>query len=655
MAAREVRASPRRLLLLTTSVAVGVAALVAINSFTANLRESVRRQAQALLGADLSLEGRQPLPASAERLIDTLVGRGAEEARVTNFSAMAYVPRTDGTRLVQVAAIRGGYPFYGEIRTEPDAAWSELQGGRHVVVDPSLLTALRARVGDTLALGEARFIISATVVSAPGNVGFRAAFGPRVFIPARFLQETRLLGFGARAEYEAYLRLPTGISAQAIAEEHGSRFRGERVRLRTVADDRERLNETLSRLTGYLGLVALIALLLGGIGVASAVVVFIRQRMETIAVLRCLGATGKRVLAVYAVEAAGMALAGSLVGASVGVVFQQALPGLLAELLPVDVEATVSWPAIALGVGMGLWVALVFALFSLLSIRRVPPLAALRRDYESEPRPRDPWRWVVSAALVASTVGLAAIQVGSLRQGAIFAAGVAAALLVLWAASWTLVRAARRWLPSGWPYLWRQGLSNLHRPSNQTVTVVLAIGFGAFLLGTLVLVQFNLLQQLRLAGGPARPNLVLFDIQPDQLSAVRRELRDAGLSSAAPVPIVPMRIASIKGRPVRAILSDTSGPGGGAGSWAFRREYRSTYRDTLVASERLEAGSWWQAGGRAPGQVRRTDDRTVPRRPTHPLYGADDRIVGRTRPRWTPRAAPPPTRPTRVASKRCPM
>ncbi len=601
MAVREVRASPRRLLLLTTSVAVGVAALVAINSFTANLRESVRRQAQALLGADLSLESRQPLPASAGRLIDTLVGRGAEEARVTNFSAMAYVPRTDGTRLVQVAAIRGGYPFYGRIRTEPDAAWSDLQSGRHVVVDPSLLTALRARVGDTLALGEARFVISGTVVSAPGNVGLRSAFGPRVFIPARFLEDTRLLGFGARAEYEAYLRLPAGVSAEAIAEEHQARLRGERVRLRTVADDRERLNETLSRLTGYLGLVALIALLLGGIGVASAVVVFIRQRMETIAVLRCLGATGRRVLAVYGVEAAGMALAGSLVGAAVGVAFQQALPGLLAELLPVDVETAVSWSAIVLGVGMGLWVALVFALFPLLSVRRVPPLAALRRDYEAEPRPRDPWRWVVSVALAASTVALAAIQVGSLRQGAIFAAGVAVALLVLWGASWALVRAARRWLPSGWPYLWRQGLSNLHRPSNQTVTVVLAIGFGAFLLGTLVLVQLNLLQQLRLTGGPARPNLVLFDIQPDQLSGVQRELRDAGLSAAAPVPIVPMRIASVKGRPVRGILSDTSDAGAGSGSWAFRREYRSTYRDTLVASERLAAGRWWGGAGPLPG------------------------------------------------------
>ena len=573
-------------------MAVGVAALVAINSFTANLRDSVRRQAQALLGADLSLESRQPLPASAERLIDTLVARGAAEARVTNFSAMGYVPRTDGTRLVQVAAIRGDYPFYGEIRTDPAPAWSALQAGRHAVADPALLAALQARVGDTLALGEARFVIAGTIASAPGNVGLRAAFGPRVYIPARYLEETGLLGFGARAEYEAYLRLPSSISAQAVAEERGPSLRSDRVRVRTVEDDRERLNETLSRLTGYLGLVALIALLLGGIGVASAVVVFIRQRMDTIAVLRCLGATGRRVLAVYGVEAAGMALTGSVLGAAAGVLFQQALPGLLADLLPVDVDVSISWPAVAMGVGMGLWVALVFALFPLLGIRRVPPLAALRRDFESEPRPRDPWRWGVAFTLAASTVALAAVQVGSGRQGAIFAGAVGVALLVLWAASWALVRAAQSWLPGGLPYLWRQGLSNLHRPSNQTVTVVLAIGFGAFLLGTLVLVQLNLLDQLRLTGGPARPNLVLFDIQPDQLPAVERALTEAGLAAAPPVPIVPMRIASVNGRRVQSILADSTT----SGTWAFRREYRSTYRDSLVASERLEAGSWWEPG-----------------------------------------------------------
>jgi putative ABC transport system permease protein len=602
MAAREIRAAPRRLLLLTASVAIGVAALVAIDSFSDNLRDSVREQARALLGADLELSSRSPLTPATARVLDSLVSRGGEVARQTSFSGMAYVPRTSGTRLVQVAAVEAGYPFYGEIRTDPAPAWGALQRGGAVVVDPALLTALNARVGDTLSLGEARFVITGVVTSAPNNVGIRTAFGPRVYIASRDLPATRLLGFGARAEYQALVRLPGSVSPEAMARRFRPVLGPERVRVRTVADDQRDMNDALGRLTGYLGLVALIALLLGGIGVASAVVVFIRQRLDTIAVLRCLGATAGRVFGVYALEAAAMGLGGSLAGAALGVLAQRLLPGLLAGLLPVHVEPVLSPRAIGLGVGMGLWVALVFAAMPLLAVRRVPPLAALRRDVEPERRRLDPWRFAAAGALAASTVALAALQVGSWRQGAVFSAGIGAALLVLWGASWALIRAARRWLPGRWPYVWRQGLANLHRPSNQTATVVLAIGFGAFLLGTLFLVQHNLLRTLRVTGGPERPNLVLFDIQPDQLPAVRQTLAAGGYRVLGPVPIVPMRIQSVKGRPVTRSLADTvSGPDGDPGprtGWALRREFRSTYRDSLVTSERLVAGRWFTPGRR---------------------------------------------------------
>lgn len=605
MAARELRAAPRRLLPLTGSVAVGVAALVAIDSFTDNVRDSVERQAQSLLGADLVMSSRRPLTPAAESVLDTITATGARMARVTSFSGMAFVPRTTGTRLVQVEAVEPGYPFYGAIVTRPGSAWGELHGGRRAVVDPSLLTALGARVGDTLSLGDARFQISGTVQSAPGNTGIRTAFGPKVYIPAGHLAETKLLGFGSRAEYEAFLQLSSGRAAQAIADRYRAPMRAERVRLRTVAEDQNNLNDSLSRLTRYLGLVALIALLLGGIGVSSAVVVFIRQRWETVAVLRCLGAGVRQVLAVYALEAAAMGFAGSLVGAVGGVAAQRVLPRLLAGLLPIDVQPHISWPAAALGVGVGVWVALLFAAIPLLSIRRIPPLAALRRAYESdEPRRFDGWRAAALLALAASTVALAAWQAGSWRRGAIFSAGIATALLLLWGAAWGLAAAARRWAPSRWPYVWRQGLANLQRPSNQTATVVLAIGFGSFLLGTLLLVQANLLRTLELTGGPARPNLVLLDIQPDQRPAIERMLADGGLPSIGPVPIVPMRLQSLKGRPVAATLADTTtgdadGPRNG---WAFRREYRSTYRDTLVSSERLVNGSWWK-GQTSPAEV----------------------------------------------------
>lgn len=596
MAGRELRATPRRLFLLMGTVAVGVAALVAINSFTDNLRESVRLQARSLLGADLSLLSRQPLSLRAAALLDTL-SRRAVVARVTSFAGMAYVPRTEGTRLVQVAAVAGPYPFYGDIRTQPRGAWGELQSGRHIIVDPSLLTALGARMGDTVALGDGRFIITGTIESAPSEVGFRFAFGPRIYIPAAHLGETGLLGFGARVQYEIFLKLPPGVSAQELADRYRAQLRSERVRVRTVADDQRNLNDVLSRLTGYLGLVALMALLLGGIGVASAVVVFIRQRSESIAVLRCLGATGGRIFAIYLVEAAVMGLAGSVAGALLGLGLQRFLPGLLAGLLPVNVVPSISWSAVGLGIGMGLWVALSFTLLPLLGIRHISPLSALRRPYDSEGPRRDLWWGLAILVLSGSTVALAVHQVGSWRQGAIFAAGIALTLLILWGASWALIRLMRRWLPAGWPYLWRQGLANLHRPANQTVTLVLAIGFGAFLLGTLYLVQHNLLRQLRLTGGTARPNLVLFDIQPDQLSGIERELRNAGLPLSNPTPIVPMRIRSVKGRPVTKLLAgDATNGDGPPNAWVYRREYRSTYRDSIVTTERVVAGRWWSPG-----------------------------------------------------------
>ncbi|HXE58698.1 MAG TPA: FtsX-like permease family protein, partial [Gemmatimonadales bacterium] len=379
MAGRESRGSRRRLPLLVGALAAGVAALVAINSFTANLRRSVREQSRALLGADLSLSSRQRPSPAIEALLDSIACGGATPcagdargrvARVTSFAAMAYVPRTAGARLVQVAAIEGGYPFYGEIRTDPPDGWRRLQTGLHALVDPALLAAIDAVVGDTLLLGEGRFVIAGTLVNFPGEVGIRSAFGPRVVIPGRYLAETKLLGFGARARYEAFVKLPSAGDAERLAARYRPRLAAERVRVRTVAEDQSDLEENLGRLGRYLGLVGLVALLLGGLGVGSTVHAYIRQRMETVAVLRCLGASTGRLLAVYLVQAGALGLLGGVVGAAAGAALQFALPSLLGDFLPVDVTVRLSWPALLAGVGMGLWVALAFALLPLLAVRR---------------------------------------------------------------------------------------------------------------------------------------------------------------------------------------------------------------------------------------------------------------------------------------------
>jgi len=329
LAWRESRASLRRFLLIVLAVAIGVAALVAINSFADNLRDSVRREARALLGADLALSMAGPFPEAAEVLLEEVrraTTPPAEVARVVNFGAMALVPGGETTRLVQVLAVDPGYPFYGAIETAPAGEWARLAETGGAVADGSLLIGLGAKTGDEIALGEARFVLRATLENMPGDVGVRSAFGPRVFVPRARVGETRLLTRGSRGRYEAYLRLPPGTDAQKIAERFRPRLSAERLNVRTVSDDQRRLSDTLSRFGNFLGLVALVALLLGGLGVASAVHVFIKRRMATVAVLRCLGATGGTVLAAYLVQSVAVGLVGSLLGAVLGAGVQVALP-----------------------------------------------------------------------------------------------------------------------------------------------------------------------------------------------------------------------------------------------------------------------------------------------------------------------------------------
>lgn len=612
LAWRESRFARRRLFLFLSAISLGVAALVAVQGFSENLAGGVRDQARALLGADLALGSRQVFGEGTEALLDSLQQASVPVARVTSFASMALAPRTGGTRLVQVRAVQGGFPFYGTIETAPEGMWPRLGESRNVLVDPALLVALDARVGDNLALGEARFRILGTLERFPGDVEAASAFAPRVYIPAAYIEETGLVGMGSRVEYDAFVRLPTAGAAEQLAVENRPLLRRERVRSRTVEEQQERLSEALGQLGSYLGLIGVFALLLGGIGVGSAMRAYMAGKADSVAILRCLGATSGQVFAVYLVQAAAMGLAGALLGVVLGVAVQFLLPGMLAGLLPVEVRVTVAPRAVVTGLAMGVWVALAFALLPLLATRRVSPLGVLRRQVEAPaPGRRDVWTWAAWSVLAASLLLITVLQVGSFRVGGAVAGGIAATLALLWLASHGAARGMARLRTSGIAYPVRQGLANLHRPGNQTATVVLALGFGVFLLGTLYLAQHNLLQPLRTGPEEARANLLLWDVQEDQAAPTTALLREQGHAVLQRAPIVPMRIAAINGERVRAgweedaELAEGEGAEGRRGSgWAARREYRSTYRDTTVGSERILAGRWWVPGdaGAEPGE-----------------------------------------------------
>ncbi len=588
LAWRESRNSRRRLLLFVSSISIGVAALVAIDSYSANVTRSIAQQSRALLGADLSLVSRQPLTEQIERQLDSLVAQGAAVGRITTFASMAVLQRSEATRLVQVRAVTAEVPFYGQIRTDPASAWGQLRDGQHALVDESLLIGLGAEVGDTIGIGFSRFRITGLLVDVPGDIGVASALGPRVYISDAHLFATGLIGFGSRAEYEAILRLPEEMSARRIASDLRPVLEEGRARARTVADTERELTAAIGQLNRFLGLVGLIALLLGGIGVASAVHAYVAEKVGTVAVLRCVGASSGQTLGIYLLEAAALGLFGASLGAALGVAIQFALPGVLGEFVPVDVALRLEPRAILAGLGVGLWVAVIFAAPPLLAVRRISPLQTLRRDVEHERvgTRLDLPRAIAASVLAGSVLGIVAMRAGNMREAAVMSLAIGAAVLVLWLAATVLSGAARRVLRDGWTFTIRQGVANLYRPANQTRAVILSLGFGAFLISTLFLVQANLLRQLSLSGEATRANMAFFDVQEDQVEELDSLIRSAGQPVLQRVPIVPMRVASINGRDVTELSR-------GRASWALRREYRSSYRDTLVASERLVAGRWF--------------------------------------------------------------
>jgi putative ABC transport system permease protein len=600
LAWRESRTARRRLLLYMSSISLGVAALVAIDSFAANVQRSIKEQSRTLMGGDLNLRARQTFTARADSILDSLATAGFPTAKVTSFASMASAQPSGNTRLTQVRAVGVGFPFYGEVLTEPTDRWSTLHDGRYVMVDPSLLVGLDAQIGDSLQIGFARFEIRASLTNIPGDPGIAATVGPRVFISERHLAATGLLGLGARAEYEAVVKLPEGTRTAIWAAPLRPKFDSLSIRMRTVEEREGDLTDAITQLARFLSVVGLIALLLGGIGVASGVNAFVQRKIDTVAVLRCLGASSAQVMTIYLVQAAVMGLVGAGAGALLGVGIQFALPQALGDFLPVDVEVTLVPSALLLGLGIGLWVAIVFALRPLLVLRRVSPLQAIRRDDAAlaASRRSDLLTQLTNLGLVASVVLLAIARAESTMQGLLFAFGVFVSIGLLWGSAVGVSWLTRRLVRPTWPYVLRQGMANLHRPAAQTQAVVLALGFGAFLVTTIILVQANLLRAFDVTAAASRGNLVFFDVQDDQRAGLATLIRDNGHALVSETPIVTMRFVGANGLDI-AGWSERSGVS--SRSWAFRREYRSTYRDSTVATEKLLAGEWFSAEALARG------------------------------------------------------
>ena len=583
MAWRDSRASRRRLLLFSSSISLGIAALVAIGSLGRNLEDAIRQQSKSLLGADLVLTARQAFTAEDEALF---LRFGGETARETSFSTMLVL--TNGTRLVNARAISGGFPFYGRLETEPASAAAEFRAGGGVLVEEGVLQQFAAVRGDTVKLGAGSFRILGALRKVPGDTVAFATIAPRVYLAASDLATTGLLKGGSLARYRVHFRFPDATDIEALLKPLEPELVARRLDPDTVKKRQRDLGASLGNLYRFLNLVALVALLLGAVGIASAIHVHVRQKLPNVAVLRCLGAPLADTFGIYLAQGIALGAAGSLIGIAIGAVVAQKLPAVIGGFVPFAFAPRFAWGAAVEASSAGFVVCLLFALLPLLEVRRVSPLAAIRAAYDGPPRP-DPARWAVSALIALAVAAFSMSQTERWTEGLAFAAGLGAAFALLAGAARLVVWLARRLVPASLPFVWRQGLASLHRPQNRTTLLLLSLGLGTFLILTLHLVRGTLLTQLFPAGNGAKANAVLFDIQPDQKDGVISLLRSQGLPVIDEAPIVTMRLRSVKGVPTETLVQDKAKR---VPDWVLRREYRSTWRTNLVDSEEIVAGKF---------------------------------------------------------------
>ena len=591
MAFRDFRKNISRLLLFVSSIVVGIAALVAISSFGENLTADIDNQAKELLGADLVLENSKPV---GDQPLDSLA---LEMASEVNFASMVAFPKTGASRLTQVRALEGAFPFYGFFETIPASGDADFRsGGKKALVEKTLLAQFNAQVGDLIKVGEVEFEIVGELQKVPGQTGITATVAPAVYIPQAYLEETGLVQYGSRVNYNRYFLFAENTDVEALIKPFEDAWEVDRIDADTVEDRKRSTGRSFANLSNFLSLVAFIALLLGCVGVASAVNVFVKEKLASVAVLRCLGVASRDVLLIYLTEIIIMGFIGAILGAFLGTLLQFVLPAVFADFLPVEVSFGISWLSVGFGIITGLFVSVLFALLPLLKVRNVSPMATLRPETADSTLLKDPLRWLVIFGILAFIWGFSFYLLQNVNLAFGFTGFVVFAFGILWGVAQLIIWAVRRFLPISFEYTLRQSLANLYRPNNQTVSLIATIGLGTAMISTLFFLQNQLLEEAKFADKEDQPNMLMFDIQSIQLDDVRKAIESKGLPIMQEVAIVTMQLDEINGidKKENDELSDEEN----YSRWLYNREFRVTYRDTLIDSETLTEGELIPVGAR---------------------------------------------------------
>ncbi|MBS0518568.1 MAG: ABC transporter permease [Proteobacteria bacterium] len=580
-------------------LALGVGAIAAILSFSRAIEEGLRADARELMGGDvaISLLYREATPEQLAFLRDQGV-----LARWVDMRSMARPANGDGNAaLIQLKAVEPAYPLYGAVELKGGGSLADALARRDGVwgaaVEESALKRMNIAIGDLVKVGEATLQVRAVIAREPDSgLNAFASLGPRLMMPLAALGESGLVQPGSLLTWQYRLKLPPQHSDKAVAEAITARFPDAGWRVQDLADAGGGIRFWLDRLTQFISLIGLSALLVGGVGVGNAVSSFLAGRMRTIATMKCLGAPQRLVFATYFVQLGALAV----LGVAAGIVLGAALPFLaqssIAALLPVKARVAFYFQPLAIAAVFGLLVSLLFALLPLIHARRVPAATLMRGSVVERLRPG--WRDIALVAGVALLLAAFAVQTaGSRRIAAYFVVGALAAFVAFPLLARAVMAAAAR---AGKPRLaaLRLALANLYRPGSSTPVVMLSLGLGLTVLVATALIEGNLREQITQRIPKDAPAFFFVDIQSTQMPAFEQAVAAIpGAGALEKVPSLRGRIVKIGGRPVSELVIP---PGA---RWAVDGDRGVTYAATLPEGAHLVEGHWWPADYRGPQLV----------------------------------------------------
>jgi putative ABC transport system permease protein len=610
IAAREMHSSRGKFFFVILSVAIGVAALTGVRGFSSSFRSTLLDKARSIMAADLSARMfQQPTP-EQQRGLDEIAASGVEITPVTELLSMASAAKTLDPLLVSLKAVDPAmYPFYGDVELAPAGPLKTVLTPDTVAVADDLLVRLNLKVGDQLKVGTKLFRIASVVVNEPDRLSGSFAAGPRVLISREGLDASGLLAPGSHAGQRYLFKVPKPKGGAPISDKAVADLKTRLEKLlpeAQIIDYRETnpaLTQGLDRATSLLSLMSLVALVLGAIGVAMAMRAHLQQRLDTIAIMKSLGARSGQIIKIYLLQTLLLGAAGGVLGVALGVGVQLSFPYFLAKLIHVDTELHVQLSTVLTGLAVGILTTLLFTLPPLLDIRGVRPILILRRavDDNDDPFVAGIWRKITKnvaqiGAAVLILAGLAAIATtlsDSVLVGQVFSVGLVLVLGVLLLASAAVLAGLRFFLSKTrlhLPSSVRHGLANLYRPGNPSAALLAALGMGVMQIMTVYLVQKAVVSELHISSAPNLPNVFLIDITNSEIGGLRTLLKTQPsiTAEAELLPVVSSRVVDIDGVPAeQAKLKNFPK--------RMLRSINLTWMDSAPPGTKVVEGKWWAA------------------------------------------------------------